>query len=119
MPFQFGDLCVCYIEIPGFAHQSSVIAVTEVTEFSTKTPMLFTGDILRLGSTSLNDIADYEMAINGLYQLKAFPNETIVLPRGCYDLVENLKWIKMIDPRNTFINMKLKMLGGDKVKSPK
>ena len=119
MPIQFGDLCICFIEISGFGNQSSVIAVTEVNEFSTKTPMLFTGDILRLGSTSLNGISEYERAINGLFQLKAFPNETVILPRGCGDLVQNLNWIKMIDPKNSFIDMKLKMLGQGKGKSPK
>lgn len=87
-PIQFGDLCICYLKMEGFSDQNSMIAITEVNEFSTLTPLLFTGKILPLGSTSHN-IYDHKLAIKSLFKINAFPNETILVPDSCLKLVDN------------------------------
>ena len=102
------------MELNGFYNQNCVFAITEVNEFSTKTPILFTGDILRLGTIS-DQIENYEEAIQNLYKLKSFPNETILLPNSCYDLLQNLRWIKKISRNNNILDMKMRMLRVDKV----
>ena len=108
-PIEFGDQCICYLSANGFDKQNCVIAITEVGEYSTKTPIQFTGDILTLGSVS-NEIHDYEAAYDSLGMIRSFPNETILVPNNCRGVLENLKWTKKIDVNNYFVDMKMKLL---------
>lgn len=48
-PFSIGDLAICLLHTPGHTDDSCSIAITHISENSTKLPVIFTGDTLHIG----------------------------------------------------------------------
>ena len=97
----------------GTAMPNSVIALTEVTPTSSKTPIVFPGELL--GAGTVGQIGDPAKFAQELNSLKNFQDESI-LGHKYSNVLENLNWIKKLDPDNKFLQQKEDYL---KNKAPK
>ncbi|OMJ93670.1 hypothetical protein SteCoe_3370 [Stentor coeruleus] len=109
-----GDLCIFCMRTPGQNDLDTSYIITEANERSTKTPVVFTGDVLQTGGCGkfINPSLMYE----SLKKLKSLPNETLIFP-GVESANENLMFSKIIDPNNEFVKSKLEEVKGQKVKN--
>ena len=97
------DLCFYFLRTTGTAKANSIVALTEVNENSSKSPLLFPGEFLSSGS--IGEVGDSKEYVKELKQIKNFQGESIVCPKYG-NLIENLEWIKRLDPQNPIIQMK-------------
>ncbi|EGR27389.1 hypothetical protein IMG5_196590 [Ichthyophthirius multifiliis] len=108
-PISIGDLCVCFLHTPGHKNDFYTIEITQVNDFSTKLPALFTGEMLLV--SSLGDFEEFNALkfVQSLFKLKAFPNESLVFP-GRDGELKNLIFSKALDPNNNVINSKIQLV---------
>ena len=99
-----GDLCIYIMHTPGPTDVDTSYVITEVSETSTKTPLVFTGDVLTTGGCG--GALDYKKLYTSLMKLKNLPNETLIFP-GAEHAAENLMFAKLVDSNNQFVNAKL------------
>ena len=109
-----GDLCIYIMHTPGPTDQNTSYVITEVSESSTKTPIVFTGDVLTTGGCGKG--INYQGFYNSLMKLKNLPNETLIFP-GFERAAENLMFAKLIDGGNQFVNSKLEEVKENKEKN--
>ncbi|OMJ71159.1 hypothetical protein SteCoe_30703 [Stentor coeruleus] len=109
-----GDLCIFCMRTPGQNDLDTSYVITEGNEGSTKTPAVFTGDVLQTGGCGkfLNPTLMYE----SLKKLKSLPNETLIFP-SVESAAENLMFSKIIDPNNEFVKSKLEEVKEQKRKN--
>lgn len=98
-----GDLCIYIMHTPGPTNADTSYVITEVSETSTKTPIVFTGDILTTGGCG--KASNYKSCYESLMKLKNLPNETLIFP-GVENAAENLMFAKILDAGNEFVNAK-------------
>ena len=103
---EFEDLCFYFLNNSGSTQiPNSIIAVTEVTEQSSKHPILFPGEFLYTGT--IGEVKDAKQYLKELAMLRNFPNEAILACK--YNKFgENVDWIQALDPTNSILNMRLK-----------
>ncbi|KRX01614.1 hypothetical protein PPERSA_00321 [Pseudocohnilembus persalinus] len=106
VPFSVGELAICFLHTPGHTSDSCTIAVTHVSETSTKLPFLFTGDLLLAGSIGSVHDEDFSAVQKSLFKLQAFPNETFIFPSHDANL-KDLLFAKTLDPKNEVLNIKI------------
>ena len=87
----------------GTAISNLIIALTEVTPTSTKTPIIFPGEFL--GAGTIGEIGDPDKYVNELKSLKNFQNESILGPKYS-NIMDNFAWISQLDPDNQLLKMK-------------
>lgn len=92
---------------------NSIIALTEVTPTSSKTPVLFPGEFL--GAGTIGEIGNPEKYVSELKNFKNFQDESIIGHKYAR-VLESIQWIKQIDPDNGFLKQKEDYL---KTKAPK
>jgi len=105
-PFEIGELSVCLFHTPGHTDDSCTFILHHVTPDSTKTPVMFTGDTLYIGSCGKVYTENYAQMYQTLNKLKTLPNETLLFPSH-NNAIHNLLWVKTLDPKNQFLKMKL------------
>jgi hydroxyacylglutathione hydrolase len=101
-----GNLSVYCMHTPGHTDDSFSYVVHEITESSTKTPLLFSGDTLFIGGTGKVAEGKYKEMYDSLNKLKSLPNETLIFP-GHANALENLTFAKMLEKSNPFLEQKL------------
>lgn len=74
--------------------------MTHITENSTKTPILFSGNLVTYGS--IGDFSDPNLMDKDFQIVQSMPGSTILLP-GYNELEENLSWISVLEPKNEFV----------------
>ena len=99
-----GELCIYFLHNPGLTENNTSYVITEVSESSTKTPVVFTGDFLTTGGCG--KAKDFKSFYNSLNKIKSLPNETLIFP-GSEFAAENLIFAKIIDTNNEFVKNKL------------
>ena len=83
-----GDHSVCFIDAKGYKNPFSIIAVTHLTESSTKIPVLFPGSLIGpryfLNHFSSIDFKNKDIKakdyLSSLDKIKFFPSETYIFP---------------------------------------
>jgi len=104
--FQLGDLCICCFFTPGHTKGHVSYIVTEVTETSTKTPFLFSGDALFVGGCGrILQGGSVEELYDSLMKLRGLPNETLLFCGHEYTK-KNLMFAKTVDPKNDYVEHK-------------
>ena len=108
-----GDLCIYCMRTPGVSEMETSYVVTEVSENSTKTPIVFTGTTLLTGGCG--NFVNPEQMMKSLMGLRNLPSETLIFP-GMEAAAQLLMFAKIIDSNNEFVNKKLDevKIGGDK-----
>lgn len=91
----------------GTTEANSIIALTEVTPTSTKTPIIFPGEFLFAGT--IGEVGDPEKYVKELKSLKNFQNESIMGPKYS-NILDNFNWISQIDPENKLMTLKKSFL---------
>lgn len=109
--FNIGNLCVFCMHTPGHSTNDVSYVVTEVNMNSTKTPLVFTGDVLYIGGCGKVVDGSYEGLYNSLMKLRTLPNETLIFP-GHENALENIAFAKMLEPNNEFVGKKLEWAKG-------
>lgn len=101
---QVGELSIYCMHTPGHSSADVSYLVTQVTPTSTKTPFLFSGDVLSCGGAGpAENLAKMQASLDSLRNL---PNETLIYP-GHEATAENLAFAKMLEPDNPFVTKKL------------
>lgn len=108
-----GDLCIYSMRTPGVSEMETSYVVTEVSENSTKTPIVFTGTTLLTGGCG--NFTNSSQMLNSLFSLRNLPSETLVFP-AMEAAAQLLMFSKIVDSNNEFVNKKLEEVkqGSDK-----
>jgi len=97
------DLCFYFLRTEGTAKPNSLIALTEVTPESTKTPLLFPGEFLH--AFSIGEVGNPAKYIQELGFIKNFQDESLIAAKYS-SLMQNIAWIEMLEPNHPLISMK-------------
>ena len=104
---QIGELCVACLKTPGHIPSSVCFVVTHVSENSTKTPFLFTGDTLFIGGCGRVFQGTHEQLYNSLKTISYLPNDTLIFCGHEYT-EKNLEFCLKVDPDNEVLKDKMK-----------
>lgn len=99
-----GDFCIYFMRTPGVSETETSYVVTEVSENSTKTPVVFTGSTLLTGGCG--NFVNSSQMLNSLLSLRNLPSETLIFP-AVEAAAQLLMFSKIIDSNNEFVNKKL------------
>ncbi|CAG9322743.1 unnamed protein product [Blepharisma stoltei] len=102
-----GDLCIYCMKTPGHTEHDISYVITEVSENSTKTPVVFPGDTLFIGGVGEAYTGKYDLLYNSVRTLKSLPNETIIFSSH-FNALENIAFAHMIESENFVLKEKLK-----------
>lgn len=106
-PFELNDLALCFLKSNCFKYPHAILSMTHITETSTKTPIIFTGNLMTYGS--IGNFSDPQMMINDFQILQSMPPSSIILPRY-NELEQNLEWISLLEKNNDFCDSLKKYL---------
>ena len=84
----------------GLVNDQALLAITQVTETSTKLPLLFPGDLIEFGS--VGDFKDPKLMLDSISIFRSMPGSSIFFPK--YNRPKrNFDWIKKLNPENQYI----------------
>jgi hydroxyacylglutathione hydrolase len=104
-----GEFCIACLYTPGHIPSHVCYLITHVTENSTKTPFLFSGDTLFIagcGKVFKNSKEHYHKLFCSLNLIKTLPPDTLIFCGHEYT-VKNLEFALKLEPDNILIQDKL------------
>ena len=104
--FTLGEFCIACMYTPGHKKSHVSYIITHVADNSTKVPFLFCGDTLFIGGCGKVLDGTYEELYQSLKALSYLPNDTLIFCGHEYT-VNNLEFIKKLDPNNPIVIEKL------------